>query len=192
MTPVIWSTAERDVTTSLAVDVTAKANDTTLNHSEWQRAPAAAADVIVTVATGLTILCVILLTIVGNSLVIAAVICFRRLRSVTNNYFVVSLAVADLTVAVLVMPFAALFELRDTSASLASLTASLQFGWRFCYFWTSCDVTCCTASILHLCVVAVDRYLSVAEFQLPRARIGLNPEIQDPSEPSCASYHAEA
>lgn len=93
---------------------------------------------------------VIFFTILGNSLVVSAVVCFRRLRSVTN-YFVVSLAIADLTVAVFVMPYSLLFE----------IYGEWRFGWVFCYFWISCDVTCCTASILHLCVISLDRYLAI-------------------------------
>lgn len=42
-------------------------------------------------------------TIVGNVLVILSVFTYRPLNSV-QNYFIVSLAVADLTVALLVMP----------------------------------------------------------------------------------------
>nr|AKQ63050.1 orphan G-protein coupled receptor 46 [Platynereis dumerilii] len=93
---------------------------------------------------------IIFLTVFGNCLVISAVVCFRRLRSVTN-YFVVSLAVADMTVAVFVMPYSLLFE----------IYGEWRFGWVFCYFWISCDVTCCTASILHLCVISLDRYLAI-------------------------------
>ena len=93
---------------------------------------------------------IILSAIVGNGLVVTAVTCFRRLRSVTN-YFVVSLAVADIAVAVLVMPYSLLYE----------VYGSWSFGWVFCYFWISCDVTCCTASILHLCVISLDRYLAI-------------------------------
>ena len=52
-----------------------------------------------------------------------------------------------------VMPYAVLYELRG----------QWTFGWAFCYFWISCDVMCCTASILHLCVISVDRYLAVTE-----------------------------
>ncbi|KAH9427010.1 hypothetical protein DERP_015338 [Dermatophagoides pteronyssinus] len=30
-----------------------------------------------------------------------------------------------------------------------------------CHFWISCDVMCCTASILHLCCVAIDRFWAI-------------------------------
>lgn len=46
-----------------------------------------------------------ILTLFGNVLVILSVVRERTLQSVTN-YFIVSLAVADLLVAVVVMPFA--------------------------------------------------------------------------------------
>ncbi len=51
----------------------------------------------------------------------------------------------------LVMPYSLLFE----------IYGEWKFGWIFCYFWISCDVTCCTASILHLCVISLDRYLAI-------------------------------
>jgi hypothetical protein len=111
--------------------------------------------------TGVLLCLVIVFTLAGNSLVVVAVASTRRLRSSVTNYFVVSLAVADLTVAVLVMPYAVVYE----------LYGRWTFGWIFCYFWISCDVTCCTASILHLCVVAVDRYLAVTEPLTYRSRM---------------------
>lgn len=111
--------------------------------------------------TGFLLCLVILFTLVGNGLVVIAVASTRRLRSSVTNYFVVSLAVADLTVAVLVMPYAVLYELHGR----------WTFGWVFCYFWISCDVTCCTASILHLCLIAVDRYLAVTEPLTYRGRM---------------------
>lgn len=107
------------------------------------------------------ILAVIILTaIVGNGLVVTAVMCFRRLRSVTN-YFVVSLAIADIAVAIFVMPFSLIYE----------VYGQWQFGWVFCYFWISCDVTCCTASILHLCVISLDRYLAITSPLKYKSRI---------------------
>ena len=103
-------------------------------------------------AVGIALCLVIIFTLLGNGLVVGAVLFFRRLRSVTN-YFVVSLAVADLTVAVLVMPYSVIYE----------MTGRWTFSWIVCYFWISCDVMCCTSSILHLCVIAIDRYLAITE-----------------------------
>jgi len=59
-------------------------------------------------ALGLT--AIILATAVGNVLVCAAVCLERRLQNVTN-YFLVSLAIADLLVSLLVMPLAMVVEL---------------------------------------------------------------------------------
>lgn len=103
-------------------------------------------------AVGIVLCLIIIFTLLGNGLVVGAVLFFRRLRSITN-YFVVSLAVADLTVAVLVMPYSVIYE----------MTGRWSFSWIVCYFWISCDVMCCTSSILHLCVIAIDRYLAITE-----------------------------
>ena len=107
---------------------------------------------VLTVVIGIVLSIVILFTLIGNGLVVTAVASFQRLRSVTN-FFVVSLAVADLTVAILVMPYSLLFE----------VFGEWRLGWVFCYFWISCDVTCCTASILHLCIISLDRYLAITQ-----------------------------
>ena len=47
---------------------------------------------------------VIIITIVGNILVIISVLTYTPLK-ITPNYFIVSLAMADLTVSVCVLPF---------------------------------------------------------------------------------------
>lgn len=54
-----------------------------------------------------------ILTIFGNSLVVMSVIREKNLHTVTN-YFVVSLAIADLTVAAAVMPIAVFYEVVQT------------------------------------------------------------------------------
>ena len=56
------------------------------------------------------LLLIILVAILSNLLVIASVLLYRRLRSV-NNYFLVSLAFADLFVACFAMTFNASQEL---------------------------------------------------------------------------------
>lgn len=73
------------------------------------------------------------------------------LRKKKTNYFIVSLAFADLLVALVVMPFAAI-ELT---------TGQWFFGEIFCLVRTSLDVLLTTASILHLCCIALDRSVSV-------------------------------
>ncbi|XP_013115392.2 5-hydroxytryptamine receptor 2B isoform X1 [Stomoxys calcitrans] len=101
----------------------------------------------------------ILITIIGNVFVIAAIILERNLQNVAN-YLVVSLAVADLFVACLVMPLGAVYEISE--------------GWilgpELCDIWTSCDVLCCTASILHLVAIATDRYWTVTDIDYHNLR----------------------
>nr|ANO39129.1 GCR484 [Schmidtea mediterranea] len=95
---------------------------------------------------------IILVTLFGNTLVVVSVIKFRRLRSQMCFRFLCSLAISDICVAVFVMFVSMIYF----------LVQLWPFGWVFCYFWMSCDVMCCTASILHLCAVAIDRYISIA------------------------------
>ncbi|KAL6114479.1 adra1a [Pungitius sinensis] len=89
--------------------------------------------------------------IVGNILVILSVVCHRHLRTVTH-YFIVNLAVADLLLSSTVLPFSAILEIVDRWV----------FGRVFCNVWAAVDVLCCTASIMSLCVISVDRYIGVS------------------------------
>lgn len=75
-------------------------------------------------ATVITLGGVILATIVGNVFVIAAVVLERHLRSHVANYLVASLAVADLLVALLVMPLAVVNEVCRRSCVSAGGTHS--------------------------------------------------------------------
>ena len=92
----------------------------------------------------------IVATIVGNILVILSVSTYKPLRNVPN-YFIVSLAVADLAVAVCVMPY-----------HIANyIIGRWVFGKVFCNLWLTCDLLTCSASILNLCVIAIDRYYAI-------------------------------
>ncbi|XP_032309337.1 octopamine receptor Oamb isoform X1 [Drosophila ananassae] len=90
------------------------------------------------------------LVIGGNCLVIAAVFCSNKLRSVTN-FFIVNLAVADLLVGLAVLPFSATWEVFKVWI----------FGDVWCRIWLAVDVWMCTASILNLCAISLDRYVAV-------------------------------
>lgn len=98
------------------------------------------------------LLIIILGTIIGNVLVCVAVCLVRKLRR-PCNYLLVSLAVSDLCVAVLVMPTASLYE----------VLGKWSFGTVFCDIWVSFDVLSCTASILNLCAISVDRYWAITK-----------------------------
>ncbi|KAK2904161.1 histamine receptor H2a isoform X1 [Channa argus] len=102
------------------------------------------------VMLGLILSLLILLTVGGNVLVCLAVCASRRLRCLTNC-FIVSLAVTDLLLGLLVLPFSALLQLNN----------DWPLGPAFCNFYISMDVMLCTASILTLLAISVDRYLAV-------------------------------
>ncbi|XP_062874637.1 D(1) dopamine receptor [Trichomycterus rosablanca] len=103
------------------------------------------------VLTGCALSTLVLCTLFGNVLVCAAVLRFRHLRSKVTNTFIVSLAVSDLLVAVLVMPWKA----------VAEVAGFWPFG-AFCDIWVTFDIMCSTASILNLCVISVDRYWAIS------------------------------
>ncbi|XP_070683626.1 alpha-1A adrenergic receptor [Pempheris klunzingeri] len=102
------------------------------------------------VGVGIFLSIFILVAIVGNILVILSVVCNKHLQTVTN-FFIVNLAMADLLLSIIVLPF---------SASLEVLGCWV-FGRVFCNIWAAVDVLCCTASILSLCIISIDRYIGV-------------------------------
>ena len=104
---------------------------------------------LLTVAT-VAVTIIIVGIVFGNGLVIVAIAADRRLKGV-QNWFVASLAVSDLLVGLFIMPL--------------SLGAELMGYWPFgdvlCQLWLSTDVLLCTASILNLCLISLDRYWSI-------------------------------
>lgn len=102
---------------------------------------------------------VLLLTVAGNVVVMLAVGRLRFMRTLSNA-FVFSLAVADMLVAVCVMPWAVLVQWNN---------GAWYLGRPFCLVWLSWDVYFSTISIVHFSCLAVDRYLAICDpFRYPR------------------------
>ncbi|XP_026789329.2 5-hydroxytryptamine receptor 2A [Pangasianodon hypophthalmus] len=99
----------------------------------------------------LLILLAIVVTVTGNILVIMAVSLERKLQNATN-YFLMSLAITDMLLGLLVMP-------------IAMVTILYNYTWPFpsalCPIWIYLDVLFSTASIMHLCAISLDRYIAI-------------------------------
>ncbi|XP_077600639.1 D(4) dopamine receptor-like [Stigmatopora nigra] len=93
----------------------------------------------------------IVVIIAGNALVCISVLTEKALKT-TTNYFIVSLAVADLLLAVLVLP---LFVYSEFQGGMWTLSTGV------CDALMSMDVMLCTASIFNLCAISVDRFIAV-------------------------------
>lgn len=123
------------ISSSAKVDVSGGKNDT-----QWELEDIGQG--LVAVVVGIMIVG----TLIGNVLVCLAVLLVRKLRQ-PANYLLVSLALADFCVGLFVMPVALVHLLTET----------WQLGDLVCHLWTSADVTLCSASILNLCVISLDR-----------------------------------
>lgn len=97
-----------------------------------------------------TFFVIMVMTVVGNVLVILSIVSYKPLNKV-QNYFLVSLAASDLCVATLVMPFHV----------VKFILGEWIFGLILCQVWLTFDILSCTASILNLCAIALDRYWAI-------------------------------
>ncbi|XP_054882205.1 D(4) dopamine receptor-like isoform X2 [Poeciliopsis prolifica] len=88
----------------------------------------------------------------GNVLVCLSVYLEKALKT-TTNYFIVSLAFADLLLAVLVLP---LFVYAEFQGGVWTLNMTICDGLM------TMDVMLCTASIFNLCAISVDRFIAVS------------------------------
>ncbi|KAM4603364.1 5-hydroxytryptamine receptor 4 [Polymixia lowei] len=109
----------------------------------------------------------IVCTVVGNFLVVLSIAYFKQLQSPTNS-FVMSLAVADCLVGLVVMPY----------SMIRTMEGCWHFGALFCQLHSSLDVMLCTASIFHLSCIAFDRYYAVCNplvysLKMSRSRVAL-------------------
>lgn len=89
---------------------------------------------------------VMIIVIVGNLLVIIAILTEKSLKNL-QNWFIASLAVADFFLGLVIMPF-----------SLANeLMGYWTFGNLWCDIHSAMDVLLSTASIMNLCLISLDR-----------------------------------
>ncbi|CAJ0594628.1 unnamed protein product, partial [Cylicocyclus nassatus] len=117
---------------------------------EWSRNPHHAKFFrIFSIISVLTVLVVVV--VLGNALVIAAVLLRRRLRSATG-LLILSLAVADLLVGTVILPFSIANEV---------LNGYWIFGETWCTIWLTTDIWMCTASIYNLVAISIDRYIAI-------------------------------
>ncbi|GFS21023.1 5-hydroxytryptamine receptor 6 [Elysia marginata] len=89
-------------------------------------------------------------TTASNIVVFVAVGSSQHLRTV-SNLFIVSLSVADILVATVVM----------IPATLNQVYGHWVLAPSFCSIWASCDVMLCSASVLNICAISFDRYLAI-------------------------------
>lgn len=103
----------------------------------------------------------ILMTVLGNVLVVLSVFLYKRMRTFTN-FLLTSLATADLLVGLLIMPLSLIDLLHQHR---------WPFGRLLCRIWATMDVLLCTASILNLCIISLDRYMAITSpLKYPRTR----------------------
>ncbi|XP_053342814.1 trace amine-associated receptor 13c-like [Clarias gariepinus] len=92
----------------------------------------------------------IVITIIGNAVVIISIAHFKQLHTPTN-ILVMSLALVDLLLGLTVMPF----------SMVRSVDGCWYFGEEFCYWHFIFDSLFTGASIFHLISIATDRYQAV-------------------------------
>ncbi|XP_069992422.1 octopamine receptor beta-1R [Penaeus vannamei] len=109
-------------------------------------------EILILALKGVVMAAVIIASVLGNLLIIVSVARYHKLRVITN-YFVVSLAFADMLVALMAMVFNASVQLTNT----------WLFGPVMCDLWNSMDVYFSTVSILHLCCISIDRYTAIVQ-----------------------------
>ncbi|XP_064864553.1 trace amine-associated receptor 13c-like [Oncorhynchus nerka] len=91
-----------------------------------------------------------LVTILGNGVVIISIAHIKQLHTPTNT-LIMSLAVADLLLGVTVMPF----------STMRAVEGCWYFGDAFCLLHSSFDMFLTSVSIFHLVFIAIDRYEAV-------------------------------
>ena len=100
----------------------------------------------VTVAVSIFTSLLSLAIVIGNGLIIVSVAVVKKLRQ-PANYLIVSLALSDFLVGLIVLPLTIVYD----------AGGEWIFGSMICDVHVSFDVICCTASIMNLCMISIDR-----------------------------------
>nr|XP_006811365.1 PREDICTED: D(1)-like dopamine receptor-like [Saccoglossus kowalevskii] len=103
-----------------------------------------------TVVVSAILVAIIAVTLFMNSLIILAFCTSRHVRKI-NNYFFFSLALTDILMAVLVMPWMATEQLLGT----------WMFGKELCLVWLCADYFLSSASVFNMTFICIDRYLNI-------------------------------
>ena len=90
---------------------------------------------------------IILMSVLGNLLVVASVLCVRSLRQ-PPNLLLLALAITDLFVSLVVMP----------GALLQEVVGAWPLSPLLCVAWVFADVFLCTSSILSLTAICIGKY----------------------------------
>lgn len=109
------------------------------NHSIWSSI------LIILVGSTLSIF-----TTTANAMVFLSFYLDKQLQ-VVNNYFLLSLAVADVIIGSISMPLFTLYLLQET----------WSLGPIVCDTWLSIDYAASNASVMNLCIICFDRYFSI-------------------------------
>uniref|UniRef100_A0A665V6T2 D(4) dopamine receptor-like n=1 Tax=Echeneis naucrates TaxID=173247 RepID=A0A665V6T2_ECHNA len=96
---------------------------------------------------------VLIVIITGGNVLVCLSVYLEKALKTTTNYFIVSLAFADLLLAVLVLP---LFVYAEFQGGVWTLNMLM------CDCLMTMDVMLCTASIFNLCAISVDRFIAVS------------------------------
>ena len=100
-----------------------------------------------------TLLCIMLLALVGNFLVIAVVYRRRELRRTETHIFIVNLSLTDISVALLCMPF----------SIITAVTQNWIFSNALCQLNGFLNVFFLLTSILTLTAISVHKYIGVVQ-----------------------------
>lgn len=101
---------------------------------------------------------IMLATLFGNALVITAVYLFHRLRRMTN-FFIISLAVSDLLVALGHLPIRIDQSVHNNNWCFDKAPGVVTT----CAYWIVMDTVFSSASICNLVIISIDRFLAITK-----------------------------